>query len=1092
MTASYPIHFACWSGDDARHVLATEALEGHEAQFMATHLPITGFDIKGSHATEIGEPHEDALLASLIRPNLRHAFCVVEGEAGSGKSHLIRWLRVKWSSESDLVLLVQRADGSLEGTLRQLRNKLPPAYQDLLQGIGQRQEATLIGRSRFFQASLAQTLRPDFFESPILHSEWSGEWRLDELINHNAVLEHWRAPRRILEILSGAEGRRNSALADFNLYDVAELSALQTYIENPSTKMLRFLRLLKKEADEIYPLQKEKVAPGDAWQRLEDRVPQSKKLVEALNARMNTAVQNLLGISSHELRELFFKLRAGLKREGRRLVLLLEDITTFQGIDNQLIDVLVTQSTTRAEDDLCDLISVVGITPDYYHQHLRTYANYVERITYHLVLGAQVDEHFQDVAFLRDEGSQVAFAARYLAAVRTGTDTLASWYSSTDGPLPNKCVHCRFQEPCHLAFGESEGIGLYPFTSGAISRMFLSLEDPAGANTWKTPRGMIQGVLSPTLLHPETIQTGQYPSAQIEVAYLPDSVRRLTGLGETLLRNSVDDENMHARLRRLIALWGDKQKLETTGSGTSEAFAGISRGVFEAFGVPWLGEANLQTQTPNEGAGTPPEQGPVQEASANVLTDIPSKNQAAGPAASTGKSSKTSTAGPSSTQVQKRLDQIAAWRDGKKLEDPTFWQKQLVEFIFKLPWTQLGIAVAWKNRFFTENSIRIEGTGKSDTRHFVVPAEDWLKGGLDSLLSLKTDTAGGSLLEVHRRLVARMHRKLCHAVREHIAKKIPLLEDGTPWSVVGAATQVLAVRAWLRGASSPLRTTASNWSELLSDELDATSSPEQRVPSWDELLSKTRGSHDKVREMLRQLVQLPQGNSPEFGTTAVGDAASALLSLQSTFQLCPSPTKEIAVTEQTADIAKTSQYATETRDRIGGLPEREYERLHEHACELEAMLREFSIREHVKRVDQVVRGVTTHLPQAAPLQVENWQKAQRKLEGRGFLDPGVSAIADEVEAFLNGARDLPAAPNFPSIAAMFDWVLSAPAGPLTNVCESLRIGEATIKGLYDYVNNFLTSQKGSQSNRLSEIQALGEKTTTICAQIAAGLEKTNG
>src|SRR5690606_6972993 len=65
---------------------------------------------------------ESGLLETLSDSQRTHAFCVVQGDPGSGKSHLIRWLAVHWPKrQDDLVLLLQRADGSLQGALDQLR-----------------------------------------------------------------------------------------------------------------------------------------------------------------------------------------------------------------------------------------------------------------------------------------------------------------------------------------------------------------------------------------------------------------------------------------------------------------------------------------------------------------------------------------------------------------------------------------------------------------------------------------------------------------------------------------------------------------------------------------------------------------------------------------------------------------------------------------------------------------------------------------------------------------------------------------------------------------------------------------------------------
>src|SRR5687767_8658265 len=115
--------YTCWDSASAPDILVPLALEGNEALFRATHSPISGLVVTGTEAHDVARPTEQGLLDSLSFPGRRHAMCVVEGEAGSGKSHLIRWLRVNWPVGNDFPLLIERADGTLDGTLRQLNEK---------------------------------------------------------------------------------------------------------------------------------------------------------------------------------------------------------------------------------------------------------------------------------------------------------------------------------------------------------------------------------------------------------------------------------------------------------------------------------------------------------------------------------------------------------------------------------------------------------------------------------------------------------------------------------------------------------------------------------------------------------------------------------------------------------------------------------------------------------------------------------------------------------------------------------------------------------------------------------------------------------
>src|SRR5208337_2933619 len=97
---------ACWRAEDARAIFVTEALEGDDAIFLATHTPIEGFDVAGRDAGDFSGGNDAAILHALSDLSRHHAFCVVQGEPGSGKSHLIRWLSVNWPHATDVKLLL--------------------------------------------------------------------------------------------------------------------------------------------------------------------------------------------------------------------------------------------------------------------------------------------------------------------------------------------------------------------------------------------------------------------------------------------------------------------------------------------------------------------------------------------------------------------------------------------------------------------------------------------------------------------------------------------------------------------------------------------------------------------------------------------------------------------------------------------------------------------------------------------------------------------------------------------------------------------------------------------------------------------------
>ena len=183
------MHETCWTEDRADAVLRSMALVNDEAEFLVVHQSIRDFDISTTTGQKI-EPTDDALLADLSNPETRYGFCVIEGEPGAGKSHLIRWLGVKWNTD-DLVMLIERADGSLTGTLRQLRDQLGTRYRYLFENLSQSIEASVDGRVKMFHANLAASLSKSFFETPIGDEEWCATWELERLIGNQGVQERW-------------------------------------------------------------------------------------------------------------------------------------------------------------------------------------------------------------------------------------------------------------------------------------------------------------------------------------------------------------------------------------------------------------------------------------------------------------------------------------------------------------------------------------------------------------------------------------------------------------------------------------------------------------------------------------------------------------------------------------------------------------------------------------------------------------------------------------------------------------------------------------------------------------------------------------
>ena len=62
---------ACWRAEAVPAVISNEALEGNEGIFLATHTPIRGFTVGGSHGGEIAGDDEQAVMDALANPDRR-------------------------------------------------------------------------------------------------------------------------------------------------------------------------------------------------------------------------------------------------------------------------------------------------------------------------------------------------------------------------------------------------------------------------------------------------------------------------------------------------------------------------------------------------------------------------------------------------------------------------------------------------------------------------------------------------------------------------------------------------------------------------------------------------------------------------------------------------------------------------------------------------------------------------------------------------------------------------------------------------------------------------------------------------------------
>ncbi|AWV19816.1 hypothetical protein A3862_29690 (plasmid) [Methylobacterium sp. XJLW] len=1110
---------ACWAAENVSPVLSNEALEGHEGVFLATHTPVRDFEVAGSHAGEIRGRTEGAVLDALADPAREHAFCVVQGEPGSGKSHLIRWLSVNWPRGTDVKLLLQRADGSLEGGLRQLRDELPGEFNDLFDTLGRRHHATQQGRANLLLGNLAAALDPGHFDPPLPDVEWCRQHNPSELVGHPIVRRMWKGPLRILSLLDGkakeGEGERNSASASFDLFDIEELGRICADIRGtgvlPATE-----RLAARLLDEAGLIEEHRAKEWTAEDLEKDRRAElrtSIALLDALNRRRNDAVHNLLGVSAEGLKRLFREVRAALEQRGQRLVLLLEDITSWEGIDDSLIDVLVTNAGTRGTErprDMCPLISVVGITPQYYD---KLHANYRARITHDLSLGsARSGGELQDVATLRERGARLAFAARYLAAVRVGAPALAHWREemrlNRDLSPPNRCRYCDFRPACHRTFGHINEVGFFPFTPDALERFFAALSEHDHGMTWKTPRGILQAVLGPNLAQPDTLQNGTFPTALIEGKALPSDTRKLSPRLERVVEVGTTGADQ-ARIRRVFAYWGDRERADTTSLPAGDlAFADVPRGVFEAFGLPWIGDAAATFTEAKIRDGEPPaleasgEADPLTTAPA-PLAEIPKQGETTakpalrgprttgqaqgpgvGPRGTGGVAPPPSRQrGPTRGELERQRAQLRTWDETGTLEAPSVWNGILFDLVRAIDPRRVGLDPYTFGRLLTPDQVKIEGTAPTRRAYFSVSRERWVRDGLEAYLALRLDQ-GMSVedAEFHRRSLTVLQRRLEALVERYADRRLTILPDtGRRWTPAVAMTQVLLARAWLRGTTRPDDPLPAQLRAVLSDEGDSASDPSARCVPWAEMLHKTKDWHDPFRVALRRMLGTPQGTSSGFGLVDLSEAASAILRLRTTLRF-DAPPDGGDVDHGVRELDKVRELISEGQGTLTRAVRIERDQVRQRGEAVHSALRGRSIRAHFERVDRVVETVAGAL-HAAPSLVDQWKSIYQRTKPRleagadGRVQTLLLELAEEAASEREGATPL-------ALPVQLGRLARAPARDLEDVRSCVQAGEQVVAALLAEAQSCIREGAGSAS--IEDVRRVGRALRDVFATMSAG------
>lgn len=489
----------CWEPGKVRQVINPYAEHISDSLFRAVH---SDWELKvsppvGKSFQDIGKEFYEEMtplkfLEDFLREDRPHALAAILGTTGSGKSHLVHWMRLNLQKEDDrrMVLVVRKSGTSLRAIVEMIINELPTddqqGFRDTLNRAGEG-TATRGGQKQQLLNDLAHSIReeivpddaselehelvkklPDLFQDPYMraaHFLHDGSIIAD-------IVDHIFAP-------SNAGNRPDRR----RTFDVKDLSLGGNDFVHASMPARGALHLLDLDPKVAYPL-----------------------AVDIINRNLDTATSRTLSFSGDRVEELMGRLRAHLKKQGRELILLVEEFARLQGIDRALLQAI----TTHGDENFCKMRSAIAVTTGFFESVAET--AYMR--TTHIV--------DMDQSAGRSDGSTVTqeslsqFTARYLNAARLGGEEIAVWgaQAKPGEQPPSKCTTCGYRDECHATFGSVNGFGLYPFTPVALWNAACRVDEtlPQSLN----PRILQNNVLAEVLdVYAPSIQAGEFPSYRL-------------------------------------------------------------------------------------------------------------------------------------------------------------------------------------------------------------------------------------------------------------------------------------------------------------------------------------------------------------------------------------------------------------------------------------------------------------------------------------------------------------------------------------------------------------------------------------------------
>lgn len=546
-------------------VIRPDVMHNSQGDFLATHVPMKKLYVT-EHLTDHAEvPEQDKkrpkteedVYEQFMGEKEEDQFVLVIGDSGAGKSHLIRWINSVLEirkSENEIILPIRRADNTLKGTIRQLI-ELPEVRN-------------LPNRELYKKLASAATTVPEKELKETIYYQF-----IIQITNDDGKAGDEEGERKV----SNVDRKHLIALLQNSLFKTRLMDddgpiehIYGKFAENKTSDVNDKAPEFVREDFEIDAEFRNQLFLGadDKARKIADKLLGKPEFVDSVKEYMNLfvdkVIQRCAGLEPGDLASVIEEIRQELFKRGKTLTILIEDITAASGVDDSLLDALLTDKIEYPEKNMCRINAVVGSTDGYYREKFRS--NTKGRI-HNFV-------YVPDDLFSGNQNGLIEFFAKYLNTISLSAEDIRKWIDNGKADLNAYPIHT---DTIGKGWGEfkynGHTINLFPFTKKAI--VFLYEKQDV---TKRNPRALMREIIEP-YIKDAMEHLDEFPLRR------PAFQASNTELQNAIYNNNSLDDATKIRLFFFMYIWGDGTLRSFERNG-EKIIAGIPSSVYQQLGLP--------------------------------------------------------------------------------------------------------------------------------------------------------------------------------------------------------------------------------------------------------------------------------------------------------------------------------------------------------------------------------------------------------------------------------------------------------------------------------------------------------------------------